>query len=61
MSATANAEFATRSSSQEMDRRAKFVETFESSPIPRSEMLYSQLSLYLTRQELSRMFAMTEL
>ena len=44
-----------------MDRRAKFVETFESSPIPRLEMLYSQLSLYLTRQELSRMFAMTEL
>jgi hypothetical protein len=61
MSATANTDFAPRSSSQEIDRRAKFVETFESSPIPRRELVYSQLSLYLTRQELSRMYAMTEL
>lgn len=61
MPATPNAEFAPRSSSEEMDRRAKFLETFESSPIPRPELLYSQLSLYLTRQELSRMYAMTEL
>ena len=37
------------------------METFESSPIPRRELVYSQLSLYLTRQELSRMYAMTEL
>jgi hypothetical protein len=61
MSVTANAEFATRSSDQEMDRRAKFLKTFESSPIPPAERLYSQLSLYLNRQELSRVFAMTEL
>jgi hypothetical protein len=61
MSTTANTDFAPRSSNQEMDRRAKFMETFESSPIPRRELVYSQLSLYLTRQELSRMYAMTEL
>lgn len=61
MSATTNTDFAPRSSSQEMDRRAKFVETFASSPIPQRELVYSQLSLYLTRQELSRMYAMTEL
>lgn len=61
MSTTANTDFAPRSSSQEIDRRAKFMETFESSPIPRRELVYSQLSLYLTRQELSRMYAMTEL
>ncbi len=61
MSTSANTDFAPRSSTQEMDRRAKFVETFESSPIPRRELVYSQLSLYLTRQELSRMYAMTEL
>jgi hypothetical protein len=61
MSTAANTDFAPRSSSQEMDRRAKFIETFESSPIPRRELVYSQLSLYLNRQELSRMYAMTEL
>jgi len=61
MSTTANTDFAPRSSSQEVDRRAKFLATFKSSPIPGRELLYSQLSLYLTRQELSRMYAMTEL
>jgi hypothetical protein len=61
MSTTANTDFAPRSSSQEIERRTKFMETFESSPIPRRELVYSQLSLYLTRQELSRMYAMTEL
>jgi len=44
-----------------MDRRAKFSETFQSSPIPRQELLYSQLSLYLPRQELSRILALAEL
>jgi hypothetical protein len=61
MSATPNTDFAPRSSNQEMDRRAKFIATFESSPIPRHELLYSQLSLFLPRQELSRMFAMADL
>lgn len=61
MSATPNTNFAPRSSNQEMDRRAKFLTTFESSPIPRHELLYSQLGLFLSRQELSRMFAMAEL
>ena len=61
MSATPNTDFAPRSSSQEMDRRAKFLATFQSSPIPAQELLYSQLSLYLPRQELSRMIALADL
>jgi hypothetical protein len=61
MSAITNTDFAPRSSDQEIDRRANFQATFESSPIPRHELLYSQLALFLSRQELSRMLAMAEL
>jgi hypothetical protein len=53
--------FSPRSSNRELDRRASFLATFESSPIPRNELLYSQLALYLPRQELSRMLALAEL
>lgn len=61
MPATPNTDFAPRSSGPEMDRRAKFQETFQSSPIPRQELLYSQLTLYLPRQELSRTLALADL
>jgi hypothetical protein len=53
--------FAVRSSPQEGDRRAQFLDTFNSSPIGDAELLYSQLSLYLPRQELSRMLALADL
>jgi hypothetical protein len=55
-----NTAFAVRSSAQEIDKRAKFLETYNSSPIGAAE-LYSQLSLYLPRQELSRTLALADL
>jgi hypothetical protein len=53
--------FPVRSSAKENEQRARFVETFRSSPIPAAELLYSQLTLYLSRQELSRTLALAEL
>jgi hypothetical protein len=59
--AVKNADFSVRSSAQESGRRAKFLETYNSSPIADAELMYSQLSLYLPRQELSRMLALADL
>lgn len=56
-----NTSFAVRSSAQEKSKRTKFLETFNSSPIADPELLYSQLAVYLPRQELSRMLALADL
>jgi hypothetical protein len=61
MESAVNTDFAVRSSAKESDRRARFLETFNSSPIPDAELVYSQLALYLPRQELSRMLALADL
>jgi len=61
MSATPKTDFAPRSSGEELERRAKFLATFQASPIPGQELLYSQLALYLPRQELSRMLSLADL
>jgi hypothetical protein len=53
--------FEVHSSDREIDRRGEFLKLFRSSPIPPAELLYSQLSLYLPRQELSRMLALSDL
>jgi hypothetical protein len=53
--------FSVRSSVKENDQRARFLETFHSSPISPPELLYSQLTLYLSRQELSRTLALADL
>jgi hypothetical protein len=53
--------FAVRSSDEELNRRMAFLEMFRRSPIPPTELLYSQLSVYLPRQELSRILAVADL
>jgi hypothetical protein len=53
--------FSPRSSTSEKDRRAAFSRLVKASPIPQSELVYSQLSLYLSRQELSRLIALSDL
>lgn len=53
--------FEVRSSEKEIGRRAKFLKMFQSAPIPPAELLYSQLSVFLPRQELSRILALSDL
>jgi hypothetical protein len=54
-------DFSYRSSEREKARRARFVELFQNSPIPPHELIYAQLSLYLSRQELSRLLALSDI
>ena len=53
--------FSPRSSGIEKDRRSAFLRLFENTPIPKSELVYSQLSVFLSRQELSRMMALSDI
>lgn len=53
--------FSVRSSSEEKARRNEFARLFTESPIPQDELVYSQLSVYLSRQELSRLLAISDL
>jgi len=53
--------FSPRSSDAEKERRAAFSALFQNSPIPRGELVYSQLSIYLSRQELSRMLVLSDI
>ncbi|WP_442755300.1 hypothetical protein ACNHKD_01140 [Methylocystis sp. JAN1] len=54
-------DFSYRSSSSEKDARRKFIGLYENSPIPVHELLYAQLTLYLGRQELSRLLALSDI
>lgn len=54
-------DFSFRSSPQEKGRRARFAELFRDTPIPAQELVYAQLSLYLSRQELSRLLALGDI
>lgn len=54
-------DFSYRSAPEEKARRARFARTFENSPIPAHELIYAQLSLYLGRQELSRLLALSDI
>ena len=54
-------DFAPRSSDVEKTNREKFARTFAASPIPQNELVYSQLSLYLSRQELARMLVLSDI
>lgn len=56
-----NTDFGPRSSKEEKSRRSAFIELFDKSPIAHSELVYSQLSLYLSRQELSRMLFLAQI
>src|SRR5215218_1220600 len=56
-----NTDFGPRSSASEKERRSVFVELFDNSPIARSDLVYSQLSLYMPRQELSRLLFLSDL
>jgi hypothetical protein len=53
--------WAPRSSAEEQERRRRFTELFRNSPIPPGELSYSQLSVYLNRQELSRILFLDEI
>lgn len=53
--------FSFRSSEREKDSRVKFNELFDKSPIPLHELVYAQLSLYLSRQELARMLVLSDI
>ena len=54
-------DFSPRSSSDEKNRRRKFADLFSNSPISPSDLVYSQLSVYLPRQELSRIIFLADL
>lgn len=54
-------DFSTRSSQDEKKRRADFAELFKNAPIAAGDLVYSQLSLFLSRQELSRMLFLSDL
>lgn len=54
-------DFSPRSSNQEKTNRDEFARAFAASPIPPKELVYSQLSLYLSRQELARMLALSDI
>ncbi|MBI5166020.1 MAG: crotonobetainyl-CoA--carnitine CoA-transferase [Magnetospirillum sp.] len=56
-----NTDFSPRSSEKEKNARQRFCQSFSSSPIPLEEMVYSQLSLYLPRQELARLLALADI
>lgn len=54
-------DFAPRSSEMEKGRRQRFTDLYKASPIPSDELLYSQLSLYLSRQELARVLVISDI
>jgi hypothetical protein len=54
-------DFSYRSSTKEKAARERFIETYRNSPIPIHELLYAQLTLYLGRQELSRLLALSDI
>jgi len=54
-------DFSPRSDESEKQRRARFIDTFRQSPVPDADLVYSQLSLYLPRQELARMLALSDI
>jgi len=54
-------DFSPRSSTREKSARQKFVETFQASPIPPGELVYAQLTLYLSRQELARLLFLSDI
>jgi hypothetical protein len=56
-----NTNFSPRSSADETGRRQRFAELFEASPIDKRDLVYSQLSVYLSRQELSRLLVLAEI
>jgi hypothetical protein len=53
--------FSVRSSPQEQQNREDFLRTYLSSPIPQGERFYSQSSLYMPRQELARVLALSDI
>ena len=53
--------FSPRSDESEKQRRVRFIDTFRQSPIPEPDLVYSQLSLYLPRQELARILALSDI
>ncbi len=53
-------DFSYRSSEREKSLRKGLVESFRNTPIPPQELLYSQLTLYLGRQELARVLALSD-
>jgi len=53
--------FSYRSSEGEKSARTRFIELYRNSPIPVHELLYAQLTLYLGRQELSRLLALSDI
>lgn len=55
------ADFSPRSSKAEKANREAFARLYAASPIPPAELVYSQLSLYLSRQELSRTLALSDI
>jgi len=59
--ANQDTDFSYRSSTAEKTARQKFIELYNNSPIPVHELLYAQLTLYLGRQELSRILALTDI
>lgn len=61
MGLPSNATFSVRSSPQEQQNREDFLRTYLSSPIPQKERLYSQSSLYMPRQELARVLALSDI
>ena len=61
MPVTQKTDFSPRSSNKEHDRRLEFAKLFENSPIDKGDLVYSQLSVYLSRQELSRLLVLSDI
>jgi hypothetical protein len=53
--------FALRSSSEEVENRRRLAQIFEDLPVDTSTLLYSQLSLFQSRQDLSRVLLLSDL
>lgn len=54
-------EHSPRSSGRERSGREEFIKLFDQSPIPRDSLFYNNLSVYLPRQELSRLLALSDI
>ena len=54
-------DFSPRSSQSELDRRGALAELFKQAPFSDREMVYAQLSLFMSRQELSRLLALADI
>jgi len=54
-------EHSPRSSAQERQSREELIRLFDRSPIPRESLFYNNLSVYLPRQELSRLLALSDI